>query len=70
MNGSIAAIITIGLGTWGTPSLLLTLGYGIGEQQQDGDTISAVWGDVEHSLTWADRGNLTGAWATLSNTAT
>jgi len=28
MNGSIAAIITLGFGTWGSPGLVVTLGYG------------------------------------------
>jgi hypothetical protein len=27
---SVSPVVTMGLGSWGTPSLLITLGYGIG----------------------------------------
>jgi hypothetical protein len=30
MNGSIAAIITLGFGDWGSPSLVVTFGFGTG----------------------------------------
>jgi hypothetical protein len=30
MSGSPSAIISMGFGTWGSPGLVLTLGYGIG----------------------------------------
>lgn len=30
MNGSPSAILTMGLGSWGSVGLILTLGYGIG----------------------------------------
>lgn len=31
MNGSPSAIITLGLGSWGSPGLVVTLGYGVRE---------------------------------------
>lgn len=30
MNGTPSSILTMGLGAWGSPSLIVTLGYGIG----------------------------------------
>lgn len=30
MTGSIAAIVSLGFGTWGSPGLIVTIGYGSG----------------------------------------
>jgi hypothetical protein len=30
MNGTPSSVLTMGLGAWGSPSLIVTLGYGIG----------------------------------------
>ena len=30
MNGTPSSVLTMGLGAWGGPSLIVTLGYGIG----------------------------------------
>jgi hypothetical protein len=40
LAGSPSAIITLGLGSWGSPGLILTLGYGVGEQ---GETNIGAW---------------------------
>jgi hypothetical protein len=42
MNGSIAAIITLGFGSWGSNNLLPTLGFGIGEVQSGGLVCATV----------------------------
>lgn len=34
MNGSPSAILTLGLGSWGSSSLLLTLGLGVGAEAE------------------------------------
>lgn len=36
MNGSIAAIVTLGFGAWGSANLLPTLGYGVAAVQAGG----------------------------------
>lgn len=42
MNGSIAAIITLGFGSWGSIDLLPTIGYGSGEVQTGGLVCATV----------------------------
>jgi hypothetical protein len=43
LAGSPSAILTMGLGSWGSPGLMLTLGYGVGEQ---GATLVGRWSNV------------------------
>ena len=43
MNGSPSSVLTMGLGSWGSPGLLLTLGYGVGQA-------AAIDGRLEYTV--------------------
>jgi hypothetical protein len=42
MTGSLSAVLTMGLGSWGSPSLIVTLGYGTEAPAETGVPIP-VW---------------------------
>lgn len=46
MNGTIAAIVTLGFGTFGSVGLTVTVGYGIGS----GATAAVINGPLEYTL--------------------
>jgi hypothetical protein len=52
MNGSIAAIVTQGLGAWGSPGLVITFGFG------SGTTPAAESGAPEECFTGQARGSV------------
>ena len=43
MTGSPSSVLTMGLGSWGSPGLLITLGYGVGQA-------AAIDGRLEYTV--------------------
>ena len=43
MTGSLSSVLTMGLGSWGSPGLMLTLGYGIAQP-------AAIDGRLEYTV--------------------
>ena len=43
MTGSPSSVLTMGLGSWGSPGLMLTLGYGITQPAVETGTPAPTW---------------------------
>lgn len=52
LTGSPSSVLTLGLGSWGSTGLVLTLGFGAGEQ---GATLVGQWSNVLHLYTANER---------------
>lgn len=60
LTGSPSSVLTLGLGSWGSTGLLLTLGFGVGEEGETGATASWAYvifaGNKGHVAFKGDRG--------------